>query len=161
MLWLGEANPRGPFASVTLCRSPGALKSQLSRAPRFSLMFGREKKKLLTSTDEPDFSATVGPDAVRFSTTDADLTIGGSTVRVLPDGRYAVHAAAPAEDGAGAVTVDLVVTPQPRAYFPGATMESGDFASGYAVAGLRADIQRMLQDNAGDPRFTKVTKERA
>src|SRR3954451_9414471 len=24
-------------------------------------MFGREKKKLFTSTDEPDFSATVGP----------------------------------------------------------------------------------------------------
>jgi NitT/TauT family transport system ATP-binding protein len=28
-----------------------------------------------------------------------------------------------------------------------------------AVPGLRADIQRMLQDNAGDPRFTKLTKE--
>ena len=30
------------------------------------------------------------------------------------------------------------VAPAPRAYFPGATLESGDFASGYAVAGLRA-----------------------
>jgi NitT/TauT family transport system ATP-binding protein len=30
-----------------------------------------------------------------------------------------------------------------------------------AVAGLRADIQRMLQDNAGDPRFTQPAKERA
>jgi NitT/TauT family transport system ATP-binding protein len=30
-----------------------------------------------------------------------------------------------------------------------------------AVAGLRVDIQRMLQDNAGDPRFTQSAKERA
>jgi NitT/TauT family transport system ATP-binding protein len=30
-----------------------------------------------------------------------------------------------------------------------------------AVAGLRTDIQRMLQDNAGDPRFTRPAKERA
>jgi NitT/TauT family transport system ATP-binding protein len=30
-----------------------------------------------------------------------------------------------------------------------------------AVAGLRADIQRMLQDNIGDPRFTRPAKERA
>jgi NitT/TauT family transport system ATP-binding protein len=30
-----------------------------------------------------------------------------------------------------------------------------------AVAGLRADIQRMLHDNAGDPRFTRPAKERA
>jgi hypothetical protein len=30
-----------------------------------------------------------------------------------------------------------------------------------SVAGLRADIQRMLQDNAADPRFTQPAKERA
>ena len=30
-----------------------------------------------------------------------------------------------------------------------------------AVAGLRADIQRMLQDNAADPRFARPAKERA
>ena len=90
------------------------------------------------------YSAIAGPDAVRFSTTDADLTIGASTVRVLPDGRYAVHAEAPAEQGGGRATVDLVVTPQPRAYFPGATLESGDFASGYAVAALRADASGTL-----------------
>jgi NitT/TauT family transport system ATP-binding protein len=30
-----------------------------------------------------------------------------------------------------------------------------------AVAGLRADIQRMLQDNTGDPRFSRPAKERA
>jgi NitT/TauT family transport system ATP-binding protein len=30
-----------------------------------------------------------------------------------------------------------------------------------AVGGLRADIQRMLQDNTGDPRFAPLAKERA
>ena len=86
------------------------------------------------------YSARVAPHMVRFSTHDADLRVGDASVRVRPDGRYAVHARAAAEDGAGAAaTVDLVVTPAPRAYFPGATLESGDFSSGYAVAGLRAD----------------------
>ncbi len=86
------------------------------------------------------FSARLPPGVVRFSTHDADLRIGDAGVRVLPDGRYAVRARAVAEDGSGrAATVDLVVAPAPRAYFPGATLESGDFSSGYAVAGLRAD----------------------
>jgi hypothetical protein len=86
------------------------------------------------------FSARVPAAQVRYSTRDADLTLGPWTVRVLPDGRYAVRASADAEDGRGdAVDVDLVVAPAPRAYFPGATLESGDFASGYAVAALRAD----------------------
>ncbi|HEY0776566.1 MAG TPA: hypothetical protein VGD56_01245 [Gemmatirosa sp.] len=86
------------------------------------------------------YSARVPPAAVRFSTHDADLRIGDASVRVLPDGRYAVRAQATAEDGSGQhATVDLVVSPAPRAYFPGATLESGDFSSGYAVAALRAD----------------------
>ncbi|GJG87383.1 hypothetical protein tb265_25640 [Gemmatimonadetes bacterium T265] len=86
------------------------------------------------------YSARVPPNAIRLSTHDADLRVGDASVRVLPDGRYAVRARAAAEDGSGtSATVDLVVTPAPRAYFPGATIESGDFSSGYAVAGLRAD----------------------
>ena len=86
------------------------------------------------------YAARVPPAAVRFSIRDADLRVGDARVTVLPDGRYQVRAAAPAEDGGGGrATVDLVVAPAPRAYFPGATLESGDFASGYAVAGLRAD----------------------
>ena len=90
------------------------------------------------STDHP-------PDAVRFSTSDADLRLGASSVRVLADGRYAVRARAAAEDGSGEVVdVDLVVTPAERAYFPGATLASGDFASGYAVAGLRAEASGSL-----------------
>ena len=87
------------------------------------------------------FAARVAPGAVRFSTRDADLRVGGASVTVLPDGRYRVVAAAAAEDGLGGqATVDLVVSPAERAYFPGATLASGaDVASGYAVAGLRAD----------------------
>lgn len=85
------------------------------------------------------FSALVPPSAIRFSTTDANLAIGDARVTVLPDGRYSVKMRAPAERGGGAADVDLVVSPAPRAYFPGATMVSGDFASGYAVPALRAD----------------------
>ena len=76
---------------------------------------------------------------VHFSTTRADLTIGRSTVRLQPDGRYAVRAHAVAERGAGAVDVDLVVTPAPGAYFPGASLTSGTAPSGYVVPALRAD----------------------
>jgi hypothetical protein len=103
---------------------------------------------------ERRFSARVGPTDVRFSTADADLRVGTSTVRVLPDGRYAVRAEARADDGSGGrVTVDLVVAPAPRAYFPGATLESGDFASGYAVAGLRADASGTLCVDAACERY--------
>ena len=76
---------------------------------------------------------------VRFSTDSADLAIGPSSVRVLPDGRYAVKARAVEEGGRGVVDVDLVVTPAPGAYFPGAALAEGEFTSGYAVAALRAD----------------------
>ena len=85
------------------------------------------------------FTTTVPRDSVRFSTTDANLRIGSSTVTVLPDGRYAVRATAREEGGAGRVEADLVVTPAPGAYFPGASLGAGDFVSGYAVAALRAD----------------------
>lgn len=99
------------------------------------------------------YSATFGSDAVRYSTQRADLTIGTSTVRVLPNGDYAVHAEARAERGGEPIVVDLVVAPQPRAYLPGATLESGDFASGYAVAGLRADATGSIcVGAAGAPR---------
>ena len=83
---------------------------------------------------------TVAPGGnVRFSTTDADLRIGSSTVTVLPDGRYAVRATAREDNGGAPLTVDLTVSPAPGAYFPGASLGSGDFVSGYAVDALRAD----------------------
>jgi hypothetical protein len=84
------------------------------------------------------FSALVPRERVRFSTTDADVTIGDGSVTVRPDGAYDVRSVVREERTGTPLRVDLVVQPAPRAYFPGATLVSGDFASGYAVAGLRA-----------------------
>jgi len=84
------------------------------------------------------FSARVARDRVRFSVFDADVVMGESSVRVRDDGRYAVRAAL-REEGSGApLQVDFDLTPAPRVDFPGATIASGDFTSGYAVPGLRA-----------------------
>ena len=49
-----------------------------------------------------------------------------------------VRAAAAEESGGTQVRLSLVVTPAPGAYFPGASLSSGDFASGYTVPALRA-----------------------
>jgi hypothetical protein len=83
------------------------------------------------------FSAVFPSDSVAFSTRNADLRVGTGTVTVDSQGRYLVHARA--ENGSGNATVDLTVSPATGAYFPGATLSSGRFVSGYAVAGLRAD----------------------
>ncbi|HEY0996881.1 MAG TPA: hypothetical protein VGD77_12880 [Gemmatimonadaceae bacterium] len=85
------------------------------------------------------FVRLVPKEQVTFSTTRADLDVGESTARVLPDGRYAVRASAPAEEGGAAVTVDLAVSPAPGAYFPGAALGGDAIVSGYAVPALRAD----------------------
>jgi len=86
------------------------------------------------------FSRVVDAGRVRYSTSDADLVLDDASVRVLEDGRYAVKARIPAEGGGGgAADVDLVVSPAPRAYFPGTSLGGGDFVSGYVVPGLRAD----------------------
>ena len=85
------------------------------------------------------FVAMVPASNVRFSTNRANLTIGESSVRVLADGRYAIHARAREEKGAATVEVDLTVTPSPGAYFPGAALSSGEVVSGYVVPALRAD----------------------
>jgi hypothetical protein len=84
------------------------------------------------------FVTNVTRDRVRFSRRDADVRIGDGQVRVLPDGRYAVKSVG-REAGTGTtLTLDLVVNPAPRVEFPGATLISGDFTSGYAVPALRA-----------------------
>jgi len=85
------------------------------------------------------FVATLPSRAVRLSTTRADLTIGESSVTVMPDGRYRVHARASEEGSSATVAVDLVVSPADGAYLPGASLTSGDVVSGYVVPGLRAD----------------------
>ena len=90
------------------------------------------------------FVAAAPSNDVQFSTTHADITIGQSTVRVLPDGRYAVHARAREEHGAGVVEIDLAVSPSPGAHFPGAALSSGEVVSGYVVPALRADADGRL-----------------
>jgi hypothetical protein len=95
------------------------------------------------------FVAAVPASNVRFSTTRADLTIGESTVRVLSDGRYAVHARAREERGTQAVEVNLTVAPSPGAYFPGAALSSGEVVSGYVVPALRADADGTICVLAG------------
>jgi hypothetical protein len=90
------------------------------------------------------FSARVPGSAVRLSTTDANLRVGASSVVVDSLGRYRVSARAIDEANGQPIAVDLLVTPTPRAYFPGADLGSGDFSSGYAVAGLRADATGIL-----------------
>jgi len=84
------------------------------------------------------FVSYVPRENVRFSLTEANLTVGQSAVTVRPDGSYIVRAVASEEKGGTPIRVSLVVTPAPGAYFPGASLSSGDFASGYAVPGLRA-----------------------
>ena len=85
------------------------------------------------------FVATVPASDVRFSTSRADVAIGGSSVSVLADGRYAVHARGREEGGSSTIDANLVVTPSPGAYFPGAALSSGETISGYVVPALRAD----------------------
>jgi hypothetical protein len=80
---------------------------------------------------------------VRFSVSSPDLTMGDASVTLLDDGRYHVIATATDEAGENA-SVDVIVTPSPRAYFPGATLASGAFTSGYTVPALRASASGRL-----------------
>jgi len=84
------------------------------------------------------FGSTLDRSRVRFSTTDANLVFGDSHVTVLPDGDYEVRAKA---DGAD---ISLVVHPAPFAYFPGVSMGTGGFVSGYTVPALRASASGTL-----------------
>jgi hypothetical protein len=90
------------------------------------------------------FGATLDRSRVRFSTTDANLIFGDSHVAVLPDGDYQVRAAAREENGRGRISMDLRVRPDPYAYFPGVSMGSGGFVSGYTVPALRASAMGTL-----------------
>jgi hypothetical protein len=80
---------------------------------------------------------------VRFSLSSPDLTIGESRVTLVEGGRYHVVASARGPGGERA-TVDLVVTPERGAYFPGATLATGAFTSGYTVPALRASASGRL-----------------
>jgi hypothetical protein len=80
------------------------------------------------------FTADIPLSAVRTSTTRADVTIGASSVTVRPDGRYAVHVRIPR------LSADLIVSPHPGAYFPG--------APGYTVPALIADASGQICTDA-------------
>jgi hypothetical protein len=84
------------------------------------------------------FGATLDRSRVRFSTTDANLVFGDSHVTVLPNGDYDVRATA------GKADISLIVHPAPYAYFPGVSMGSGGFVSGYTVPALRASASGKL-----------------
>jgi hypothetical protein len=95
------------------------------------------------------FAATLDRSRVGFSTASANLVFGDSQVTVLPDGDYEVRAEAREESGNGAVgagriRINLRVRPAPYAYFPGVSMSSGGFVSGYTVPALRASATGTL-----------------
>lgn len=90
------------------------------------------------------FSRRVDRSRIHYATDRADLQLGDAGVRVLDDGRYAVQARIPSEEGGEVATVDVVVTPVPGAYFPGTSLGAGDFVSGYVVAALRASATGTL-----------------
>ncbi len=107
---------------------------------------GRWGGQLLITTHETGrpsrrFTMSVPKSAVRFSTRDANVQFGeAGSVQLEADGNYSVRGLARAEDGAREpLRLDLSITPASRAYFPGATLLSGESPSGYAVLGLRAE----------------------
>ncbi|MDB4882705.1 MAG: MacB-like periplasmic core domain protein [Gemmatimonadetes bacterium] len=121
---------------------------------------GRWGGQLLVTLHEQGRSArrftSIAPSSrIRFSTTDADLRIGESRVVVRPDGRYELHGTA-REDRTGApLTLDLVVSPVPGAYFPGAALGSG-VVSGYVVPALRASATGSICVGSACTRYDDV-----
>jgi hypothetical protein len=94
-----------------------------------------------TGREARRFAMAVPRTAVRYSTRDADLVLGASTVTVDDAGRYRVVANAREIGGAGArAVVELLVTPEPRAYFPNAAIGGDGVLSGYAVPVLRGTV---------------------
>jgi hypothetical protein len=89
------------------------------------------------------FTRTHDASRVRFSLSSPDLTMGDSRVELLDGGRYRVVASATSPGGVEA-RVDLVIVPAPGALFPGATLASGEFTSGYVVPALRASATGSL-----------------
>ena len=90
------------------------------------------------------FTSRALPSKIRFSLADADVAIGESRVDARADGRYAITGSAMEDGGGSRVTFDFVVEPEPRAYFPGATLREGTTLSGYTVPGLRASATGKL-----------------
>jgi hypothetical protein len=89
------------------------------------------------------FTRTYDASRVKFSLSSPDLAMGTSRVELLDGGRYRVIANATDSRGVKA-SVDLIVVPSAGAYFPGATLATGEFTSGYTVPALRASATGRL-----------------
>jgi hypothetical protein len=87
---------------------------------------------------ERRFETLVPSSRVGFDTSDANLTLGASRVELMDDGRYRVMVRAREVGGSAEARVELVVTPEGAAYFPGADIGGESLVSGYAVPALRA-----------------------
>jgi hypothetical protein len=81
---------------------------------------------------------------IMLDTARADLTLGGDSVLVLPDGRYRVTARVREESTGTPATITLIVSPSPGAYFPGTSIGGETLVSGYAVPALRAEADGEL-----------------
>ena len=97
------------------------------------------------------FEMRVPRQRVEFSTSRADLEIGDASVRVTENGDYHIVGRAPGSRGA--VSIDLLVHPAARAYFPGASLGSDTFVSGYTVPGLRASASGTVCINGNCERY--------
>ena len=101
---------------------------------------GKWGGQLLITHRRPDgryerFTAEAPSSRVVFDTAGADVTIGGSSVR-MRDGRYRLQGEA-AGDG-GRVKIDVMLVPAAHRYFPPVELRGSDLLSGYVVPALSA-----------------------
>jgi hypothetical protein len=99
------------------------------------------------------FSLEAPSTAVQFDTAGADLTIGGSSVR-LRDGIYQLKARA--QGRAGEVKIDVSLAPTPNRYFPPVELRSDELMSGYAVPALDAKASGTICVGGRCDRFAGV-----
>jgi hypothetical protein len=99
------------------------------------------------------FLAQARPERIVFDTLRADLSIGPNFVRQR-NGVY--HLLGQAAGAAGAVRVDLELTPAPDRYFPPVELRGDEFLSGYVVPGLVASTSGKICVRARCSRFRNV-----
>lgn len=102
---------------------------------------GRWGGQLLLTHHRPDgtrerFQSGAGPDASRFDTARADLTIGTNTVRQV-QGVYSLKGKATGPTGVA--EFELRLHPEANQFFPPLEVGGGDTPSGYVVPALRAE----------------------